>query len=310
MTRGFITLATGNKKYYKMAVNMLHSFRLHNPDTPMAILCDGENEYTAEFDNVVVLKKAYKDYRDKFSLLVESPYDETIFIEPDCLIYHNLDFFWDLLARESDFSCFGWNDGGIDCWFKTPETKQRLIEIVPELNGKTDAPHFNPGYFFVRKSDKTQKMYNECISIAERLKSDDLLSTYTPILCNGKLRDDQIFNITMSINNFIANEKPRVGKCIFLPAKYKINKIDLEKGRLDVTDKNGKQFTDCSLLHFSTRKAMEEGLYLWQCTLLKTLYPKKKSFLSALLNNKVAEILFSAFRYVKTRIKWILNGQI
>ena len=310
MTRGFITLATGNKKYYKMAVNMLHSFRLHNPDTPMAILCDGENEYTAEFDNVVVLKKAYKDYRDKFSLLVEAPYDETIFIEPDCLIYHNLEFFWDLLARESDFSCFGWNDGGIDCWFKTPETKQRLLEIIPELNGKTDAPHFNPGYFFVRKSDKTQKMYNECISIAERLKSDDLLSTYTPILCNGKLRDDQIFDITMSINDFIANEKPRVGKCIFLPAKYKINKIDLEKGRLDVTDKNGKQFTDCSLLHFSTRKAMEEGLYLWQCTLLKTLYPRKKSFSLTVLNCKVAEILFSAFRYVKTRIKWILNGQI
>jgi len=208
------------------------------------------------------------------------------------------------------FFLLGWNDGGIDCWFKTPETKQRLLDIVPELNGKTDAPHFNPGYFFIRKSDKTQKMYNECISIAERLKSDALLSTYTPILCNGKLRDDQIFDITMSINDFIANEKPGKGKCIFLPSKYKIDKIDLEKGWLDVTDKNGKQFTDCSLLHFSTRKAMEEGLYLWQCTLLKTLYPKKKSFLSALLNNKAAEAFFSAFRYVKTRIKGILKGQI
>ena len=99
MVRGFVTLATSNIKYYKMALNMLKSFRLHNPGVPFAIVCDRENEITAEFDDVVILEKANGDYRDKFSLLVNAPYDENIFIEPDCLIYRNLDFFWELLSK-------------------------------------------------------------------------------------------------------------------------------------------------------------------------------------------------------------------
>ena len=59
---------------------------------------DALAELGKEHDNVVVLENANGDYRDKFSLLVMSPYDENIFIEPDCLIYRNLDFFWDLLS--------------------------------------------------------------------------------------------------------------------------------------------------------------------------------------------------------------------
>lgn len=131
MTRGFVTLATGHIKYYKMALNMLRSFRLHNPDAKFAIICDKENEITKQFDTTVILEKANGDYRDKFSLLINSPYDETIFIEPDCLIYRNLDSFWDILAGKSDFSCFGWNNGGIDCWFKTDETKKTFIGNYP-----------------------------------------------------------------------------------------------------------------------------------------------------------------------------------
>ena len=274
MTRGFVTLATGNIKYYKMALNMLKSFRLHNPGVLFAIVCDRENEITAQFDDVVILEKANGDYRDKFSLLVNSPYDESIFIEPDCLIYRNLDFFWELLSKESDFSCFGWNDGGLKCWFKTPETMDQLLNIIPELSDNPDAPLFNPGYFFIRKGDKCKKMYNDCIDIAEKLLSDNILNSYEPILCNGKLRDDPIFNIAMTLNGFICTAKPKEGKCIFLPSKYTINSIDLKKGKLDVTDKKGKESKDCALLHFSTRKANEEGLYLWQYVLLQILCEK------------------------------------
>ena len=38
MTRGFVTVATGKEAYYRQAVNMLHSFKLHNPSAKMAIL--------------------------------------------------------------------------------------------------------------------------------------------------------------------------------------------------------------------------------------------------------------------------------
>ncbi len=303
MTRGFVTLTTGDIKYYKMAANMLASFRLHNPEKKFAIICDRENEYTALFDNVVVLEKSNGDYRDKFSLLVNTPYDESIFIEPDCLIYHNLEHFWDLLSKESDCSSFGWNDGGLDCWFKTEETKNRVLELVPELQNINNVPLFNPGYIFIRKGPGCEKMYADCISIAQRISGDSLLNNYSHIMCNGKLRDDPVFNMAMAINDFVCNEKPSVAKCIALPSTKKINNIDIINGELDTTDKNGKKHVSCALLHFSTRRALEEGLYLWQTVIVEC--ANKKSSFAKILNHKCFLVLFSTYRYIKTSIKKI-----
>ncbi len=305
MARGFITLATGDIKYYVMALNMLKSFKIHNPDTPMAIICDKKNEVTAQFDDVVVLENANKNYKDKFSLLINSPYDESIFIEPDCLIYRNLDFFWDILSKESDFSCFGWNDGGISCWFVSEEESQRLINLLPSLKTIDDAPLFNPGYFFIRKSEKTQKMYNDCIAIADKLMSDNPSENYPKIMCKGNLRDDPIFNIAMALNGFVCNAKPSVGKCISLPSKYTIDKISPVDGKLNVTDSKGNKFTDCSLIHFSSRRVFEEGLYLWQKTLFDLAY--KNSKLYHLLDNKIFYAFCSAYRYIKTRLRYIIK---
>lgn len=305
MVRGFVTLATGKEIYYKMAANLLASFRLHNPEVPFAIICDRENKYTELFDDVVVLEKANGNYMDKFSLLIKSPYDESIFIEPDCLIYRNLDFFWDLLSHESDCSSFGWNEGGLEVWFKTEETRNRLFELVPELNADSIVPLFNPGYVFIRKGHKCQKMFEDCINIVEKIKEDSVLGDYSSLMCGSNLRDDPIFSVAMGINGFLCHAKPSTSKCIALPSKYTINKIDIIKGKLDVTDKNGKKFEDCALLHYSTRKAMEEGLYLWQIILVGL--KSRNCGLYKILNNNVFYELCALLRKIKRIFKHILK---
>ena len=78
--RGFFTIATGNEKYYKFASNLLKSYRLHNLKYPFAILCDRENEYTKDFDQVVLLDNVKNSYQDKFRMLIDSPYQEGIFM--------------------------------------------------------------------------------------------------------------------------------------------------------------------------------------------------------------------------------------
>ena len=303
MVRGFVTLATGNIVYYKMAANLLASFRIHNPDVPFAIICDRKNDYTDLFDDVIVLEKAYGNYIDKFSLLVKSPYDESIFIEPDCLVYRNLDFFWDLLSHESDCSSFGWNKGGLLHWFNTDETREHLMKLIPEIDENTVVPLFNPGYIFIRKGYGCQKMYEDCLKVAQCISEDSLLNAYPPILCDGKLRDDPIFSIAMGMNGFICHSVPERSKCIALPSKYTINKINIIEGGLDVTDKNGRKFDDCALLHFSTRKALEEGLYLWQ-TILLYLH-KKNCKLYKILNNKFFCTVCELLRKAKMIIKFI-----
>ncbi|MBE6790832.1 MAG: hypothetical protein E7535_06555 [Ruminococcaceae bacterium] len=63
--RGFVTLATGNVKYYNMALNMLNSFRIHNPDVPFAIVCDRENDpwETENLAEKEKYKETVKQYR-------------------------------------------------------------------------------------------------------------------------------------------------------------------------------------------------------------------------------------------------------
>jgi len=305
INRGFVTLATGNVVYYEMAANLLASFRIHNPGVPFAIICDRENKYTKLFDDVIVLEEANGNYIDKFSLLIKSPYDESIFIEPDCLIYRNLEFFWGLLSHESDCSSFGWNEGGLHRWFKTDETRKRLLEIVPEIDENAIVPLFNPGYIFIRKGPKCQKMYDDCLAVAKKITEDEVLGIYPSILCGKNLRDDPIFSVAMGMNEFICHAKPSSSKCIALPSKYTINRIDIIKGVLDVTDKNGKEFKDCALLHFSTRRALEEGLYLWQ-TILVTLKNNNIGFYKA-LNNRVFYVMCNVFRCIKTKIKNLIK---
>lgn len=162
-TRGFVTMATGDEKYYKFAHNLLYSYRLHNKQIPFAIICDRENEYTKEFDDVVIIN-ASATYSDKFNVLIDSPYNETVLIESDCLVYHNLEKMFELLASGDDFTAFGVNDDDIKVWFSKPE---QLTEQFGELF--TSIPVYNPGYLFVRKSPLTKKIYRDSLEVAKWL---------------------------------------------------------------------------------------------------------------------------------------------
>lgn len=69
MTKGFVTIATGQERYFNLARNLLYSYRqFASVQYPFVIICDKENKYTQEFDDVIVLKKAHCNYLDKLSL--------------------------------------------------------------------------------------------------------------------------------------------------------------------------------------------------------------------------------------------------
>lgn len=282
--RGFVTLATGNDKYYKMARNMLYSFRVHNKDGKMAILCDRENEYTSEFDDVVVLSEANCDYRDKLRLLVDCPYDENIFIEPDCLIYRNIDCFWEMLCREYDFTSFGWSDGSLDIWFS---------DSIKEKYNIKAAPLFNPGYMFIRNGDVCKKMYEDCVGICEYLISH-MEDIHPKSFTHGKLRDDPVFALAMELNGLKLTERPKVGKCMALPGKKKVY-ANMMKGTLNVDN-----FSECNLLHFSANKT-KYGLYIQQAAVANLLYKGRKR-LARIVQSKLLYGVISCPIYVKNKV--------
>ena len=56
--KGFVTIATGKEQYYRLARNLFLSYKYFTKEPlPFALLCDRENEYSEEFDQVVLIEK-------------------------------------------------------------------------------------------------------------------------------------------------------------------------------------------------------------------------------------------------------------
>lgn len=157
--RGFVTIATGSERYFKMARTLLYSYRLTSNDPhPFAIICDKENEYTKDFDDVVVLENCTSSYIDKLYLLKKSPYAENIFVDADCIAYQDLNTYWDVLSGEEDFTCLGENlplctkSGG---WFN--------LEGVGQYKEKIQyIPNFHGGIYFIRPGSVCDQMFEIC----------------------------------------------------------------------------------------------------------------------------------------------------
>ena len=121
MSRGFVTIATGAERYFEIAENLLRSYhKFASVKYPFAIICDRKNNYTSEFDDVILLEKPNCNYLDKLQLYKYLPYDETIFIDADSLAYGDLDEWWNIFKNADDFSLFGYAWTDLNCrrgWF-------------------------------------------------------------------------------------------------------------------------------------------------------------------------------------------------
>lgn len=164
MSKGFITIATGNERYFKMAVNLLKSYRLfcENP-LPFAILADRRNQYTDQFDEVIILENAKCTYIDKLSILINCPYDETIFIDADCLAYHDLNDYWDVCDFSYTLTCFG-NSLPLDNKHEGYFAKENIGEFEQRIKF---IPHVHGGVYFIKNSPECAEMFKLAMYVNE-----------------------------------------------------------------------------------------------------------------------------------------------
>ncbi|MBQ6421429.1 MAG: hypothetical protein IJK02_10185 [Clostridia bacterium] len=297
MTRGFVTVATGKEEYYRQAYQLLRSFRLFHPDTPFAILCDRENEYTRAFTDTVILKNAQRSYLDKFFLLTDCPYDENIFIETDCLIYRSLDSFWELLAKEYDLTAFGYNECP-PAFFEDPAYAAEKFLGSPDAC----APAFNPGYLFIRRGGKCEAIFRDAMRIVAEIRADPAFDNDAELYCRGKVRDDPVLFLAMKRSGCACAADPFAGKCAFLPSVSKIRSISLSEGKLDLTVWR-RPLTDCSLLHFSSRKAAQEGLYAQQTFVLDLICKGRGALTVKAAESRPVYLLFAVWKKISVFCK-------
>lgn len=194
MTRGFITIATGKLHYYKLAANLLLSYRFFSKNPyPFAIIAEEHNEYTALFDDVIITTESMHSFTDKFLLCKLCPYDETIFFDADMLAYGDLNRYWDFFANATDFSATGEN-------FELHSTKGAWYNVEDiGIYGKdlTYKSRVHAGVCFIRNSEKTLKMYHDCMDIYKNFSNLYFHTAASSI-------DECVFGVAMPMNQMMA----------------------------------------------------------------------------------------------------------
>ena len=243
-TKGFLTIATGREEYYRLARNLLRSYRCFTKEPlPFTLLADRENEFTSEFDSVVLFADGAQNcYLDKLSMGEYLPYDVNIFIDSDCLAYGDLNRLFNLFEDADDFSCFGRvlpldDKTG---WFEYDNlgALKEKVSYVVGLHG---------GIYYMRRTDLCLKVLKDAQSF---------VPDYPKFRFKGKFDtpgDEPLVALSMSVND--CRPIPFVSGAICCYWEHVGHMtLDITKGLARVNTKP-KFCTD--LLHWGTRYTRE-----------------------------------------------------
>lgn len=293
MTKGFITIATGDIHYYRIAANLLLSYRRFSESScPFAIIAEEENEYTDLFDDVIIANEAKRSFLDKFLLLKLCPYDETIFLDADCLAYGDLNKYWDFFKDATDFSAVGSNFDLSDnngAWYNIDGIGEygKLIKYKTKIHA---------GVMFIRKSSTLEKLYRDCMEMCEIF---DTLFFHT---CPFSI-DECVLGVAMPLNNMKAvEENPKL--LAFYPELYKL-KVDMLKGNLRYSTP-WHEMVNGILLHWGTVQT-RRALYIFNVECLNYVLSEKKSFVNDIKYKLKFRLLVLKIKDIPPRIKMIIK---
>ena len=111
MTTGVMTMAYGRPEYIRMAKGLARSLRLQSPRDPIAIVTDrNESSLNRWFDAVIPLRTEYGGgLAQKLHLDRYIPFDRTLFIDSDVLVYGSLQPIWDKFEAGCGIGIFGFD---------------------------------------------------------------------------------------------------------------------------------------------------------------------------------------------------------
>lgn len=173
--QGYITLATGSHFYLELAMNLVLSLKLNDPSRSVCMVTDTTIEIPSDYlkfiDKIAHLepKAGFHGCLNKLRMNELSPFDETMFVDSDCILLKNdMDRQWKKI-QSSGFSSPGAKvTAGQWYGFDIAQVVKKLdIEYMRTLNS---------GVFYFRKGDESDLFFATALDLVEHHK--DLLGTF------------------------------------------------------------------------------------------------------------------------------------
>lgn len=256
MTKGFITLAVGDDSYYRLAENLLVSYKSSpNCTKPFAIISDRENEFTEKFDKVIILSNPQKSYLDKIEMFNFLPWDENIFIDADCLIYNEVSSLFNLFP-DRGVSCFGrefdLHENGSG-WFDYKDVQEYKQKIRYKIG-------LHGGIMFIKKDETTLKIYEDCKNIISHYKDFKFRMFTNPA-------DEPIVALAMAANNCRPIQRTRYCNIYGFYPTFKKSIINIRKRQLSYSTDGETWVKETKILHWQNYNT-KRPLYKRECEIL------------------------------------------
>ena len=153
--RGFITVAFGKPLYRAMAHHLLLSYRRFAPGAPFAVITDlPDDPQMRAFDVRIPVNPEFGGgVAQKLHLDRYSPFEETLFIDSDCLFYKNPEELWGHFAPYDDFGVKGFRYLG-------PGEMSPYHETIARNSGVDRWVNVNSGVLYFRKAPRAAAMFD------------------------------------------------------------------------------------------------------------------------------------------------------
>ena len=159
-TQGYVTLATGDPKYLEMAANLAASIKVMDPRRRVCLVHDFGEAFdptlAAFFDDLVPISRdaRYPHVMNKIRLFQASPYDQTMFVDADCLLMkHDVDRYWTYAAQH--FFCITGTPK------RRGEWKGVMVDEILRARGLDYMISMNAGVFYFDRSEASRRFFEE-----------------------------------------------------------------------------------------------------------------------------------------------------
>lgn len=214
---------------------------------PFVVVTDSEDIILREFDNVIVRSPERTGFMSKLMIDLYTPFEETIFIDADCLVGNSIDWWFEAFSNNgSPVSVFGWNiainetlENPDDYYFKYEKCKELSVNYIPSFNG---------GVYYLKQGVLAKKVFSDARKFVDTNFDGGFL-------CYG---DEPNIALAMAINGC---------KClsinqILVYPRAKIDLLDMRAKRYRY-EQFEKKYTDLGVIHFGSKHTKKMLYRYW-----------------------------------------------
>ena len=189
---GVLTIAHGDLRFARQAVALARSIRLRDPDLPLAVATDLDAAlFEGMFDSIVRWDfSARPGLIAKLDLYEMSPFQQTLFLDSDVLMYVSAEELFRYFAG-SEFAVVGQNSEHPDYFLKM----EPIRFCVPAAT----YPRFIGGLYYFERCDRSARIFRNA---ATWLAQYDELGI---IRLRGKPNEEPLFSLAMAMEGIPAH---------------------------------------------------------------------------------------------------------